>query len=255
MSHNIPLFEFSPAPGAFREKVIMITGASSGIGEALAHRCAMLGAELVLQGRNKAKLDAIHDSIHEKTGQRPVLLPIDFEQLSEAGCQDITEAIEASFGRLDALVHCASLLGKNTPISQYNADLWQLVMHVNLTAGFMLTKSLLPLLEKPPAASVIFSSSSVGRKARAYWGAYAVSKFATEGLMQVLADELGNSTRIRVNSINPGGTRTPMRAAAYPSENPASLPAPEDVLGQYLYLLDERSVGVHGQALDARLPV
>jgi len=126
------------------------------------------------------------------------------------------------------------------------------VMQVNVNATFMLTSALLPLLKLSSDASVVFTSSSVGRKGRAYWGAYAVSKFATEGLMQVLADEVDGVAPVRANSINPGATRTDMRAQAYPGENPASNPLPEAIMPVYLYLMGPDSSGVNGQAFDAQ---
>ena len=113
-------------------------------------------------------------------------------------------------------------------------------------------RALLPALTRAPAGRIVFTSSSVGRQGRAYWGAYSVTKFAVEGLMQVVADELVNTSSIRVNSINPGGTRTAMRAAAYPAENPDTVPAPESLMGVYLYLMGPDGDGIHGQALDAR---
>lgn len=126
------------------------------------------------------------------------------------------------------------------------------VMQVNVNAAFMLTHAMLPLLKLSADASVVFTSSGVGRKGRAYWGAYAVSKFATEGLMQVLADELDGMGSARANSINPGATRTSMRLQAYPAENPQNNPLPEDIMPLYLYLMGPDSIGVNGQALDAQ---
>jgi NAD(P)-dependent dehydrogenase (short-subunit alcohol dehydrogenase family) len=125
-------------------------------------------------------------------------------------------------------------------------------MKVNVDAGFLLTKHTLPLLEAAPGASVIFTSSGVGRTGRAYWGAYAVSKFATEGLMQVLASELENTSQIRVNSLNPGATNTAMRRTAYPGETPTDNPDPADIMSAYLYLMGPDSVGETGRAFNAQ---
>lgn len=125
-------------------------------------------------------------------------------------------------------------------------------MRINLTAPFIMTQTLLPLLRRSEDASVIFTSSGVGRKGRAYWGAYAVSKFATEGLMQTLADEIENEPNLRVNAINPGGTRTPMRAYAYPAEDPFKLPTPEEIQPAYLFLMGPDSKRVNGQSIDAQ---
>ena len=125
-------------------------------------------------------------------------------------------------------------------------------MQVNLNAPFLMTRELLSLLRKSEAGSIIFTSSGVGHKGRAHWGAYSVSKFATEGLMQVIADEEDGLTSVRANSINPGGTRTSMRASAFPAEDPASLPTAEDIMPAYLYLMGEESKHVNGQALHAQ---
>src|SRR5690606_16884194 len=163
----------------------------------------------------------------------------------------IADAVMERYGRLDGLVHCAGLLGTLTPIEQYDVPGWCRVMHVNLTAAFALTQVLLPLLRASPDASIIFTSSSVGRRGRAYWGAYAVSKFAIEGLSQVLAHELEGSSPVRVNTVNPGRARTVMRRQAYPSEDVTSLPLPETLLAPYLKLLGPRGAGITGQALDS----
>ena len=156
------------------------------------------------------------------------------------------------FDHLDGLLHSASVLGERRPIESATYAAWQEVMQVNVNAQFLLTRALLPLLQAAPNASVIFTSSGVGRQGRAYWGAYAVSKFATEGLMQVLADELENTSRVRVNSINPGGTNTAMRRAAYPAENPTDNPDPLALMPTYLFLMGDDSLGVTGRAFNAQ---
>jgi NAD(P)-dependent dehydrogenase (short-subunit alcohol dehydrogenase family) len=160
--------------------------------------------------------------------------------------------IEKEFGHLDGLLHNASIIGPRTPIEQLSGENFMRVMHINVNGMFMLTSTLLPLLKLSQDASVVFTSSSVGRKGRAYWGAYGVSKFATEGLMQTLADELEDVAAVRANSINPGGTRTSMRAQAYPGENPMERPAPEEIMPVYLYLMGPDSTGINGQAFDAQ---
>jgi len=138
------------------------------------------------------------------------------------------------------------------PLSTYDTVTWARVFQVNVHSQFLLLQATLPLMSLSEAGSIIFTSSGVGRKGRAYWGAYAASKFATEGMMQTLADELANEGRIRVNSLNPGRLRTAMRAEAYPAEDPASLCRPEEVTNGYLFLLGRDSVDVHGLSLDAQ---
>ncbi len=162
------------------------------------------------------------------------------------------DAIDREFGRLDGLAHVAGILGDLSPIEQYDVPTWCKVLHVNLTAAFLLTRTLLPLLRKSDDASIVFTSSTVGRTGRAYWGAYAASKFGTEGLMQVLAHEMAGTTRIRVNSVNPGPTRTTMRRQAFPAEDAARLPEPAAILAPYLYLLGPAGRTVNGEAIDCQ---
>jgi len=244
--------DYQPAPDLLQGRVIMVTGAGDGIGRAAALAYAAHGAELILLGRTVEKLEAVYDAIEAAGGAQPAIFPMDLKQADEATLTGLADAIGETFGRVDGLLHNASMLGERRPIESAGWAAWQEVMQVNLNSQFLLSRALLPLLRAAPAASVVFTSSGVGRKGRAYWGAYAVSKFATEGLMQVLADELENTSAIRVNSINPGATNTAMRRAAYPGEAPESNPAPQDIMPCYLYLMGDDSLGVTGQAFDAR---
>ncbi|MEE4659307.1 MAG: YciK family oxidoreductase [Halieaceae bacterium] len=243
---------YQPAPNLLHDKIILITGAGDGIGRTAALACAAHGATVVLMGRTASKLEAVYDAIEAAGHPQPVIFECDMETATPADYDALASSIETTFGRLDGLLHNASLLGERSPLANYKLPLWNQVMQVNVTAQLLITQALLPLLEAAPAASVIFTSSGVGRRGRAHWGAYAVSKFATEGMMQVLADELENISRVRVNSLNPGATRTRMRAAAYPGEDPNTLKTAEDLMPAYLYLLGDDSIGVTGQALNAQ---
>ncbi|HSG57964.1 MAG TPA: YciK family oxidoreductase [Woeseiaceae bacterium] len=235
-----------------RDRVILITGTSDGIGRALAVHCAELGARVILHGRNVAKLEAVYDEIESlDAAARPSIAVLDLATADSDAYLALGDSLAAEFGRLDGLVHNASILGKRFSIEQYEAAEWQKVMHVNVTAAFALTQVCLPMLHQSEDASVIFTSSGVGRTGRAYWGAYAVSKFATEGLSQVLADE-HRQGKLRVNCINPGATRTGMRLEAYPAEDRDKLKRPEDILNAYIYLLGPDSRGVTGESLDAQ---
>lgn len=234
-----------------RDRIILITGASDGIGKALALRAAELGARVILHGRSARKLEAVYDEIERIPGTlRPSIAVLDFASAGSEEYQSLAASIRAEFGRLDGLVHNVGILGERYSIEQYDIPLWQKVLHVNVTAAFVLTQVCLPLLREAADASILFTSSSVGRRGRAYWGAYAVSKFAVEGLSQTLADEL-REVPIRVNCINPGATRTRMRLAAYPAEDRSKLRAPSEVLATYVYLLGPDSLGVTGQSIDA----
>lgn len=238
--------------GELTGRVIAITGATGGIGRAIALAAARAGAELVIMGRNLQKLQGLHAELEALAPGAALMVQLDLEKALAGDYDRLADAIEKRHGRLDGLVHCAGLLGVLTPIEQYDVPTWCKVMHVNVTAAFALTQVLLPCLRQSPDASVIFTASSVGRKGRAYWGAYAVSKFALEGLSQVLAAELEGSTQVRVNTINPGKARTMMRRQAYPSENLESLPLPETLTEPFIRLLGPRGAGITGQALDCQ---
>jgi len=213
---------------------------------------AGLGAQVILHGRNTAKLEKVYDEIEGiDAAPRPSMAVLDLASADAEAYTTLAKGLEDEFGRLDGLVQNAGILGERYSIEQYDAVLWQRVMHVNVTAAFALTKVLLPLLQKSEDPSIIFTSSGVGRTGKAFWGAYSVSKFATEGLSQVLADE-HRHTNLRANCINPGATRTGMRLAAYPAEDRDKLKRPEDILATYVYLLGPDSRGVTGESFDAQ---
>jgi len=241
-----------PEPDCLAGKVILVTGAGDGIGRTAAKTYASYGANVVLLGRTRSKLESVFDWIGEHTNTEPVIVPCDLAAFGDDNAAALGNAIGEAFGRLDGLLHNASLLGPKVNIAHYPSDEWQRVFQVNVHATFLLTREMLTLLEQPEAASVVLTSSSVGRQGRAYWGAYSASKFAVEGLMQILADEYEHAGRIRFNSLNPGGTRTTMRRAAYPAENPLDVPPPEAHMDLYVYLMSDASRPVNGQALDAR---
>lgn len=235
-----------------RDRIILITGASDGIGKALALEAARLGAQVILHGRNTAKLEKVYDEIEAIDGApRPSIAVLDLASANAESYTTLAQSLEDEFGRLDGLVNNASILGERFAIEQYDAVLWQRVMHVNVTSAFALTQVALPLLKKSEDASIVFTSSGVGRTGKAFWGAYAVSKFAIEGLSEVLADEHRHSA-LRVNCINPGATRTDMRLAAYPAEDRDALKRPEEILAPYIYLLSADSKGVTGESFDAQ---
>jgi NAD(P)-dependent dehydrogenase (short-subunit alcohol dehydrogenase family) len=241
-----------PAPDELKGRVIMVTGAGSGIGRAVALSLAAAGAEVILLGRTVRKLEAVHAEIAKLGGPEASIVPLDLERALAADYEAVTTAIEKRYGRLDGLLHNAALLGALTPIEQYDIPMFMRVMHVNVTAAFVLTQHLLPLLRASKDAAVLFTSSGVGKRGRAYWGAYSISKFAVEGFTQVLAHELEGSTSVRVNIIDPGKVRTPMRRQAYPSEAAESLPTPESLTASYVALLGPASRGITGQRFSAQ---
>ena len=246
------MFKYSARPDLLKDRVILVTGAGRGIGAAAAKTYAAHGATVLLLGRTESNLSALYDEIESAGHPQPVVIPFDLETALPHQYDELAAMIEAEFGRLDGVLHNASIIGPRTPIEQLTGEQFMQVMHVNVNATFMLTTALLPLLKLSGDASIAFTSSSVGRKGRAYWGAYGVSKFATEGLMQTLADEIDGLGSLRANSINPGATRTDMRAQAYPAEDPTNNPTPEEIMPVYLYLMGPDSKGINGQALDAQ---
>jgi NAD(P)-dependent dehydrogenase (short-subunit alcohol dehydrogenase family) len=243
---------YVPARDAFAGRVILVTGATGGIGRAVARDLVTHGATVIAHGRNEQALEALYQEL-KPLGPEPAVAALDLERAQGPQFESLTSEIEARYGRLDGVLHNAAILGDRSPIEHYNIGLWQRVLLVNLTAPFILTRCLLPLLRKSSDASMLFTTSAVGQRGRAYWGAYAVAKAGLEGLAETLADEL-ESTQIRVNLINPGGTRTRMRARAYPAENPETLPTPEAHTPAFLYLLGPASRDVRGQRVELRAP-
>lgn len=243
--------DYQASKDLLKGRVILITGASAGIGRAAAIAYAAHGATVVLLGRRLPELEQVYDEIVAQGYATPAIMTLDLSMAGGHECQQVAEAIETSLGRLDGVLHNAAVLGDITPLEMYDPDTWDFVMKVNLRAPFVLTQALLPLLKQSEDASIIMTSSSVGRRARAFWGAYAISKCGIEGMVQMLADELANTSQIRVNAINPGATRTNMRASAYPGEDPMTVKTPEQTLPLYLYLMGPESKGITGQSFDA----
>ena len=245
--------------------MILVTGAGSGIGRALALGAAALGAQVILCGRTVRKLESVHDAIVAAGSPRPTIAPLDFERAGAEQYAALADAVQQEFGRLDGLAHLAGQLGERAPIEHYDVPTWMRVMHVNLNAAFILTRTLLPLLRESPDASVVFTSSGVSQRGRAYWGAYAAAKFGVEALMQVLADETSTTTNIRVNSVNPGKVRTAdarpglsRRGSRYAPRTrgcarPVPLPARTRIPGRHRASL-RRAVGRLSFALRPRRP-
>ena len=241
---------YTPTEKDFADRVILVTGSTRGIGKAVATALVKLGATVILHGRRSKGLDALYNEL-KALGPEPAVAQLDLERAQGDEYQQLTAEIESRYGRLDGLVHNAGMLGERSAIEDQDIGTWQRVLHINLTAPFILTRCLFSLLRASDDASIIFTTSGVGNVGRAYWGAYCVSKFGTEGLAQIVAAE-NETNGIRCNLVNPGGTRTEMRRSAYPGEDPDALPAPSEVVGPYLWLLGRASQGVTGQRLDAQ---
>jgi NAD(P)-dependent dehydrogenase (short-subunit alcohol dehydrogenase family) len=242
--------DYHPPADLLQGRVILITGAGSGVGRAAARACAAHGASVVLLGADRGQLEAVYDAIDAAGHPQPALYVLDLAKAKAADYAGLANSIAKEFGRLDGLLHNAAVLPFLSRIDDYDPEIWDQVLQINLNAPFLLTQACLSLLRAAPDASVLFTSDKVGRKGRAYWGAYGVAKFGIEGLMQILADELEGST-LRVNSIDPGPVRTDLRIQVYPGIDPATWPLPEQVMAAYLYLLGPDSRGVTGEALNA----
>lgn len=241
---------YTPRPDLLADRTIMVTGAGDGLGRAAAEAFAAHGATVVLVGRTQFRLDDTYDAIVNAGHPQPYLFPLDLANADEEAYQGLAGGLAQEIGHLDGLLHNAAHLGDLSPMEHFSLKQWETIFKVNVTAEFLLTKYTIPLLRHGTNPSIIFTGSGVGRKGRAYWGGYAASKFANEGMAQVLADEL-EADGIRVNTLDPGVARTVTRAKAFPAENPNNNPEPSALMGAYLYLMGDDSLTVSGEQLEA----
>ena len=232
----------------FKDKIVLVTGANRGFGLAITMDLARAGANVIMLGRDLGSLEYAYDAVVDAGLTEPILYPLDLEGATPENYQELQDNILSQFGKLDGVVHNASILGAQMPIEQYDIKLWYSTLQINLSAPFMLTQFLIPALSKSNDARVIFMSSTVGREARAYWGAYSVSKFGIEGFAKTLSEEL-EKTHISVNTVNPGKMRTEMRRAAYPAEDSSKVPLPEEKSQAIVYLLSSLSPKINGEQL------
>ncbi len=245
------MYDYNAPNDLLADKVILVTGASDGIGRTMALAFAKHGATVILHGRSIEKLEQVYDEIISAGNPQPAILPLDLQNAAQQQYTSLAETIQSELGRLDGILHNAAMIHELSPIEFTEANIWQEMMQVNINSVFLLTQACLPLLKQSPSASIITTSSGVGKKGRAFWGPYAVSKFAIEGFTQVLADELEGSS-VRVNAINPGATRTKMRAKAFPAEDANELQSPQELANLYLYLMGDDSSEINGQSIDAQ---
>jgi len=240
--------DYKAAGNLLENKIILVTGAADGIGKAAARAYAEHGASVVLLDKSLPKLEALYDEIEDNGWPQPAIITMDLQKANPDDYLSVTEMLAKEFGRLDGILHNAATFKLLSRIDDYDIETWFQVMQVNLNAPFIITQECLPLLRKSDGASLVFVSDSVGRKGKAYWGAYGVSKFGLEGLMQILAEELENSN-IRANSFDPGPTSTTLRHLAYPGEDELAHKKPESLTPYLLWLMGDDSREVNGQAL------
>ena len=234
--------------GELKDKVILVTGANRGFGLAITMSLSKAGATVIMLGRDLGSLEYAYDAVVDAGYNEPILYPLDLEGATPENYQELQDNILDKFEKLDGLIHNAAILGAQMPIEQYDIKLWYSTLQINLSAPFMLTQFLIPLLLKSEDARILFLSSSVGREAKAYWGAYSVSKFGIEGFAKTLSEEL-EKTNISVNTINPGKLRTEMRRTAYPAEDSSTVPMPEQKSAAIVYLLSNLSPKMNGEQL------
>ncbi|MGI9319933.1 MAG: YciK family oxidoreductase [Thiogranum sp.] len=239
--------DWLPRQDLLKERIILVTGAGNGIGAAVAKSYARYGATVILLDKVVRNLEQVYDAIESESGVQPAIYPMNLEGASEKDYLDLAATLEKEFGRLDGLLHNAAMLGALIPIAHFESELWYKILQVNLSAPFLMTRSCLNLLQQSKDASILFSSDSAGRRGKAYWGAYGISKAASENFMQVLADEMEANTCVRVNSFDPGPVATAFRSLAYPGENPERIARPEDVVAPHLYLIGPDSKGITGK--------
>jgi len=245
------MFDYQIKENCLTGKNILITGAGDGIGRQAALSYAKLGASVILLGKTVKKLEDVYDEIIAQGGQEPAIIPLDLKGATKQNYIDMSATIAEQFGQLDGVLLNASMLGELTPFTQIHEQIFDEVMKVNVTSQCLIAQALIPTLLLANNASMIFTSSGVGSQGRAFWGPYSISKFATEGMMQVIADEYEN-TSLRTNAINPGATKTNMRASAFPAEDKSQLATAEDIMPLYVYLMSDDSLEVNGQTLKAQ---
>lgn len=224
-----------------KNKNILITGASNGIGKSLSENLSKYGANVIMLSRNENALDAIYDSLKKKYKTDPCILKCDLENIDDEKSQEIANIISKNYQNLDSIIHNAAILEKMSDIESFDLQTWDKVMRVNLTSAFILSKYLIPLMKSSTTPRIIFTTSSVGKKGKAFWGAYSVSKAGVNALSDILSDELESISNIKVFNFDPKATKTNMRAMAYPAEDPSAIKNPDQLINYYLWMLSEKS--------------
>ena len=224
-----------------KDKNILVTGASRGIGKAIAIGLSDYGANIIMLAKNENQLDQIYDEIKSNSETNPLIVGCDLNTLDENKAQEIANVISRDYGHLDALINNAAILEKMSSIQDYDLQTWEKVLKTNLTSGFLLSKYTIPLMQLSSMPRIIFTSSSVAKKGKAYWGAYSVSKAGIKVLAEILNDELESISNFKIFNFDPKATQTDMRSIAYPAEDPASIKKPNELIKYYLWMLSQES--------------
>ena len=231
-------------------KIILLTGASRGIGRAIAKSLAANGATVILLSRSVPDLVSLYDEIVHAGYPQPSIYPFNLCSATLEDYDDLRRNIEKEYGRLDGLIHNAGILGDLSPIEHYNIQKWYQVLQVNLNGAFMLTQATMSLLKKSPAANIIFTLNQISNQPKANWGAYAVANAGCQTMMQMLASECENLTNIKVNAVRLAKVQTSLRAQAYPAEDKSQLTKPEDVCQDYVELMSATKRHLNGAIVD-----
>jgi NAD(P)-dependent dehydrogenase (short-subunit alcohol dehydrogenase family) len=244
--------DYLPRPDLLADRVILVTGASSGLGRAASLAFAHHGATVALLARDAARLETVYDEIVATGGPEPAMFPYDLAAADDRSLETLVGTIDYHLKRLDGVLHSAHQFYSLTPLELQTLEQWQTLMRVNLVAPFALTRACLPLLKQAPDASVIFTGETHGHEPAAYWGGYAVAKSALEALTRVWADEFSSDERLRFNTLIPGQVATTLRSRTHPGLAPESLPSVNDLMPCYLYLMGADSRKVHGQIVECQ---
>ncbi|MEQ1882139.1 MAG: SDR family NAD(P)-dependent oxidoreductase [Burkholderiales bacterium] len=242
---------YQPTAGLLRDRVILVTGASRGIGRVAALTFADFGATVVLHGRNPGALESVYDEILARGGPQPAAIPLDFDKASTQDFDGMAGVIESEFGRLDGILHNASHVLGLSPLEQQTAEEWQSTLRINLVAPFALTQACARLLQAAPDASVVLTLETHGHAPAAFWGGYAVSKAALEAFLKIQSEEWANRPQLRINAIIPGPVASPSRAKTHPGEVSGSQRQPETLMPAYLFLMGPDSRDTRGTILTA----
>jgi NAD(P)-dependent dehydrogenase (short-subunit alcohol dehydrogenase family) len=246
---NIPE-NYDPPRELLKERVILVTGAGQGLGQAVARACAAHGATVALLGRKQEKLEATYDAIAEAGGPEPALVPLDLASAAAPEFEGLANLVRRDLKRLDGIAHCASHFVPLGPLANQTLDQWLTLLRVNLAAPFALTKACLPLLSRAPDAAVIFTSETHAAHPRAYWGGFAVAKSGLSTLAAVWADELEHAGKPRMNVLIPGPIASPQRMQSHPGEERGMLRTVESAARAYLYLFGPEGAVFNGKTVE-----